>query len=959
MVQNQDIAHYHVTGKIGAGAMGEVYSALDTKLGREVAIKVLPASFAARKGSLARFEREAKLLASLNHAHIATIFGVEEHNRSLAIVMELVQGQTLAERLEGGPMELKEAIFVFGQIAEALGAAHDRGIVHRDLKPGNIKFDADGEVKILDFGLAKAVENLEESAKTDDEASTLPVDTTVPGMIVGTPAYMSPEQARGEPVDRRTDVWAFGCCLYEALTGRKPFEAKTVSEMMADILKSEPDYALLPAETPPEIRSLLRHCLEKDPRRRFRDIADIGIRLEDTTEPERLPVRDGKASGAWVKTGILVLAVAAGTALLMWGVYSERSSEAPPGLPELREAGRHLQIDLGLASSASLPIDRGTALRLSPDGMMLAYIRRVPGALDRLYVQSLSQPEFGEALPLEGTEGAYSFCFSPTGERIAFLVPEPGNSSQSQLKIVPAGGGGALMVKGDLHTPADVMWEGDWIVFAEGSDTTGTVVRVSTTEIDGEVEELTQLGGGERIHRAPQLLPGGGAVLYTAHSNSSDFRKAKFMMKDLRSGGEPRLLWDRGGYDVRYLEGGYLVFVLNGTLFSSRFDPDSPGRLNPEPVIKNVVSHRNQARAQFDISDDGTLVYLKGEADQYHWHFTEPLPPTQLEWIDRKGNSELVLEADYFGQFDVSPDGNLLAVARSDGTQWDLYVYNLEDRTTPPKQMTFGVSDEKLPVWGPDGESILFASNAEGVVSVFSVPLDKPGEVHRVTKVKTDVAARFQTPLEVDSRGKRLIIFEAGPVTSEDLRTVQLKWDEETGWIEDTVADFRATVASETGASISPDGEWVAYVSNANRSHSEIFVCRFSQEPVTRAGKGQGRQISSLGTDVVVPRWVAGAPPSLLFSNLSGHVYTTPIRFEGDDIVPGGAVEWPGGTYHLIEKMCGYDVDPSGDRILVRKLAESPSGQSAGQSVSRVVLFEGFRDHLDAVLPRKEGGSAN
>ena len=259
------IAHYELTDKIGAGAMGEVYRARDTKLNREVAIKILPDSFADRQDSLARFEREAHLLASLNHPHIATIFGIEDIENTKAIVLELVEGETLQERLKRGPLSLEEALRVFRQIASALEAAHEKGIVHRDLKPGNIKFTADGDVKVLDFGLAKAVEDAreEETQAEDDadsEAPTQPAETTMPGTVIGTPAYMSPEQTRGKPVDKRTDVWAFGCCLYEALTGHKPFKAQNVSDMMAEVLKSDPDYTIMPVETSADILSLLKRC---------------------------------------------------------------------------------------------------------------------------------------------------------------------------------------------------------------------------------------------------------------------------------------------------------------------------------------------------------------------------------------------------------------------------------------------------------------------------------------------------------------------------------------------------------------------------------------------------------------------------------------------------------------------------------------------------------------------------
>ena len=418
------IAHFEITGKIGAGAMGEVYRARDTKLDREVAIKVLPKSFSTGRESLSRFEREAKLLASLNHAHIATVYGIEEVEGSIAIVMELVDGETLEQRLRRGPIELGEALPIFRQIAEALEAAHEKGIVHRDLKPGNIKFANDGKVKVLDFGLAKAVENAEEAIDADVDASTLPVDSTVPGMVLGTPAYMSPEQTRGQPVDKRTDLWAFGCCLFEALTGSKPFEGKTVSDIMAEVLRSDPDFTIMPVGAPADIVSILRRCLEKDPRRRLRDIGDIAIRLEECMSPLDVPTAKQEVGGR-LKTGILVGVVILAATLLTW-IFKPASLPKANSLPPAKsQLGRHLSIDLGLGANESVAIDRGTAVRLSPDGQRLGYIRLTEGesALRELYVQRLDDRELGEGSLLEGTAGVYSFCFSPAGIRSRFLFP--------------------------------------------------------------------------------------------------------------------------------------------------------------------------------------------------------------------------------------------------------------------------------------------------------------------------------------------------------------------------------------------------------------------------------------------------------------------------------------------------------------------------------------------------------
>ena len=357
---------YEISERIGAGAMGEVYRARDTKLNREVAIKLLPPSIGGQRESLARFEREAQLLATLNHPHIATIFGIEEVEDSKAIVLELVEGETLQERLQRGPLPLEEVLPIFRQIASALEAAHEKGVVHRDLKPGNIKFTADGDVKVLDFGLAKAIEGAREELPTgqgdaDSEAPTLPVDTTAPGMVLGTPAYMSPEQTRGQPVDRRTDVWAFGCCLYEALTGHKPFEARTVSDMMAEVLKSDPDYTMMPLETPAEILSLLKRCLAKEQRRRLRDLGDIAIRLEEATgasrlsEPEMAPPSRTTRSPHALKIMAGLVGIVLGGALGFFGARSGGPDLAP------------LPVEAAVRSVAIVPLE------IPDDGEDIAY----------------------------------------------------------------------------------------------------------------------------------------------------------------------------------------------------------------------------------------------------------------------------------------------------------------------------------------------------------------------------------------------------------------------------------------------------------------------------------------------------------------------------------------------------------------------------------------------------------
>ncbi|MCH8219111.1 MAG: serine/threonine-protein kinase, partial [Planctomycetes bacterium] len=583
---NQTISHYRITAKLGQGGMGEVYRATDTKLDRDVAIKVLPDEFADDPKRLARFEREAKALAALHHPNIASIFGFEEHQGKHYLVLELVEGQTLAERLEQGPLEVTEALETCRQIAEAFEAAHDKSIIHRDLKPANVKLSAEGQVKVLDFGLAKTLPPTGSGAGVSAnlaDSPTITDNTTLPGTILGTAAYMSPEQARGRPVDQRCDIWSLGCVLFECLTGKRACPGEDVTETLAAVLRGEPQWSALPQDTPPTIQLLLRKCLAKDRKRRLHAIADARIDLEQALDDPSASVlrlsdaalQETSAGGGQrhLATGGLVLIVALVTAVLVWILKPTPPAPTPQPPPI-----RRLSVDLG--AEGSLFVRHGTAIRLSPDGSTLAYIARSQDGTGppQLYLRRLDQLE---ATPLSAAAGAEQFCFSPDGQWIAFRVV---NSDTLQKVSVT---GGSAMTLCDSGPTRGIDWSTDgWIVFA--SPEHRGLSRVSAA--GGTPEPLTSLAEEENTQRWPQILPGGGAVLYSAVTRGPEADGSSIMVQKLPTGKPERLR--QGGFHARYLASGHLVYLQGGTLFAAAFDLDTLTlQGQPAPVLEEVAAN--------------------------------------------------------------------------------------------------------------------------------------------------------------------------------------------------------------------------------------------------------------------------------------------------------------------------------------------------------------------------------
>ena len=662
------LSHYQVLEKLGEGGMGVVYRARDTKLRREVAIKVLPEAFSQDKQRLARFEREARLLASLNHPNIAALYGLEQVDGVHFLVMELVPGETLAERISRGPIPVDEALPIFKQVAEGLEVAHEKRVVHRDLKPANIQVTPEEKITILDFGLAKALAG-ETPVQVLSESPTVTRDATKTGVLLGTAPYMSPEQARGKAVDKGADIWAFGCCLYEALTGKPAFLGETVSDTLARILEHEPDWEALPTKTPAPLRRLLRRCLVKDYRRRLQAIGDARVEIEEAIlEPSASTTGlAGDRRARWgraVPWGVSLLALALGT----WGLMRPTASSVPL---------RRLLIE---PPSPQL-LATGEAIWLSQSGNVLVYLA-LTGNDARLYLRALDQ---FEAQPIAGTEGARFSFLSPDGEWVGFRVGQ-------KLKKVPSGGGLPVDICDVIDARGASWGPDDWIYYGTGSN---GLWRVSAD--GGEPEVITELDMelGEWSHRYPDVLPGGEAVLFTigdrSMSVSGSWDEGKIGVVALETGQRRTLV--KGGMFGRYFEG-HLLYVHAGQLMAAPFDLE---RLEVTgqvvKVLEDIRFNPTLAVAQLAGAGGGVLAYALGGAAGEE--------PTQLLWVDRQGNrAPVVGEARAFRQPALSPDGQKLAVVIRRAGNSDLWLSELARRTLT--RLTHAGGEDRGPVWTPD-----------------------------------------------------------------------------------------------------------------------------------------------------------------------------------------------------------------------------------------------------------------
>ena len=909
VLSGHSLGGYQLQALLGEGGMGEVYRARDPKLGREVAIKILSRTFTSSPDRLARFEREARILAALNHPNICAIYGLEEADGVRFLILELIEGDTLSERLrlrtpasanleaaaaraeESAGLSPEDAIGIARQIADALEAAHEKGIVHRDLKPANIKITADGIVKVLDFGLATAA---------DTEPSTNGGGASK-AVLLGTAAYMSPEQARGKEVDKRADIWAFGCVLYEMLTGRIAFAGDTVSHTIRHILEHEPDWALLPDATPPAVRSLLRRCLSKDAKQRIRDIGDVRLEMDALGSAGPAIPMDPKPRTAWapwIAAGALVSAL--GLAVALWAPWRQPSLAA-----DLR-----LAVELGAdAPLAAIDSQFGGAVALSPDGGVLVFVaQQSADHSPQLYVRRLNQLH---ATPLSGTDNAHAPFFSPDGRWIGFFAG-------TKLKKV-AVTGGAPEILADAPELRGGAWTADGTIVFSPNRVPGTRL-LSVPATGGTAKPLTSLTNGEVIHSWPQVLPGDKAVLYTATSLPNAYNDANLVVQPL-SGGTPRVV-QRGGFHGRYVASGHLLYIHDGTLFATPFDLD---RLDvtgpPAPVLEGVRSNAITGGAQFSVSARGTLVYLPGQM------VGAGLP---LYWTDRTG-SVSVMRAAPTNWFNLrfAPDGGRLAMEVHEGPS-DILIYDWSrDKLTP---LTTEVSPNGNPVWSPDGSRIAFSSSQgdKRTPNLYWQRLDGRGGVQRLTESSNE-----QQPYSWHPSGRYLAFEEMTPDARRNLMILPIDGDDRSGWTPGKPTVFLNTPTDEGEPMFSPDGRWLAY-SSGESGRQEVHVRPFP-------GPGGQWQVSTRGG--MNPTW--SRTKHELFYAIEGQIMTVDYAVDGESFRAGKPRLLSEQRHQTRGPNRTFDLHPDGERFVL-----APAASATGRApLDRAVFLFNFFDELRRGAP--------
>jgi serine/threonine protein kinase/Tol biopolymer transport system component len=874
----QRIGPYEVTAKIGAGGMGEVYRARDTKLNRDVAIKVLPQAFAADQDRLTRFTREAQTLAALNHPNIAQIHGLEEAAGTRALIMEFVDGDELSALIAGGhpeaesvssklrdsgsatsreslqpdaagvgprrregsraPRGLKidDALPIARQIADALEAAHEAGIVHRDLKPANIKIKADGKVKVLDFGLAKAMDSAASGAAAMN-SPTLTNRATEMGVILGTAAYMAPEQAKGKAVDKRADIWAFGVVLHEMLTGRRMFEAESVAETLGLIFARDPDLAALPADTPASVRDLIARCLVRDPRQRLRDIGDARIALESSPasavrapESSRAPVPPSTRA-RWYWPAALVASIV--IAPLVAGNFWAPAVQAPSPVARL---------SIVLPPGHQLQDPRVVPLAVSPDGTHLVYAASAAGKV-MLYHRAL---DAAQAEPIAGTEGGQSPFFKPDSKWVGFFAG-------GQLKKV-ALDGGALEVLCPAPTARGGSWGDDGHVYFAPT-TFSSIWRVAET--GGAAAEFTHLDReqGEVRHQWPQKLPGGGGLIFTVWIGPGRDEKSVAMQT---AAGERRLLV-RGGEHGRYVPPGYLVYARSDNLMAVPFDLERPGPASGAPTRLPSLVHGEAAEGSgFEVSSAGVLATLPVSSERLS---------RRVAIVDQSGRAEaLPIPVNAYEQVRISPDGKQAIVQLLEGVV-TLWLYDFERASLTP--LVKASSSSQVGVWTVDSKRVIYRGTRKGSRNLYWRAADGTGVEERLTTKEGVV----QSPQSVSSDGNWAIFSEGGLGTGSDLWKVSLTGDKK-------VQQILVTPTNETEAVVSPaGGGWLAYVAD-DAGRDEVYVQPFPgpgpRIPISRNGGDEplwsrdGRQLFFLNRDkfmaadvTMSPAFSASAPRQL------------------------------------------------------------------------------------------------
>jgi serine/threonine protein kinase/WD40 repeat protein len=887
---------YEVVAPLGAGGMGEVYRARDTRLDRTVAIKVLPEHIAQRGDVRARFEREARSVASLNHPNICSLFDIGDGY----MVMELIEGETLAQRIEKGPIPLDQALKIATQIADALDRAHRAGVTHRDVKPQNIMLTRDG-IKILDFGLAKS------QAKPGPTEETLTNVLTTEGTVMGTPQYMAPEQFEGKEADARSDIWAFGAVLYEMVTGQKAFQGKSYASLLGAILSADPPPMAVNQFTPAWLERLVRRCLQKDPDDRYLAMHDIALDLR-SPPAESAPVPAKSNRWPWAVAGALAIA------LLAAGIGWYSSTRPAPPRPLL-----HLNVDLPPAT----PLARvnspagigGNMFAISPDGTRLVLSLRGADGKNLLYTRLLQQ---NQLTPLAGTENAQSPFFSPRGDWIGFFADQ-------QIKKIAVEGGAAGTLCG-AGTPG-ASWGDDGKIIAPIRN--NVLWRIPS--VGGQPVPLTKLNAGEATHRWPQVLPGSKAVLFTSAAQAgSGYNDATIEVLSLQTGERKTLL--RGGFSAAYLPAttgsaglGHLVYLHQSTLFAVPFDARRLALAgSPVPILQDVGSTM-LGSGDFTFAGNGTFVYLAGKALMGGY---------PISWVDSSGKMAQPLHAPPGRYMNprFSPDGKRLVYASSNGKgSTDIWVKDLERDTA--SRLSFLPGSSVYPLWTPDGKTIVFSCSNPAAPGLYAIRADGSGEAKRLTE------SLVGFPFSISPDGKRLAASKNGNGGSLDIFTFPVETDSGPGapGIRLGQAElYLGTPFNEERAAFSPDGRWLAYESDES-GRMEIFVRPFS---ISGKGLGERRQVSTGGGRFA--NWSRDGR-ELLFLGSDWKVMAASISGKGDTLAAGKPRVWSESRIRIFGY---YDIAPDGKR-----LAAMVEDEEAGKLPTSLTFLVNFADELRRKAP--------
>jgi serine/threonine-protein kinase len=913
------LGSYEVGQRVGAGGMGEVYRARDSRLNRDVAIKTLLPAVAGDPERLARFSREAQLLASLNHPNIAHIHGLEDGDGGPFLVMEFVEGPTLAERLKTGPLPLDETLAIARQVAEALEAAHERGVIHRDLKPANIKVTDDGTVKILDFGLAKAIDPGAASGEAGSAANSPTITTpamTQAGLILGTAAYMSPEQAKGRPVDKRSDVWAFGCVLYEMLTARRAFDGEDVTDTIALVVRGEPDWTALPADTPPQIRLLLKRCLEKDRRARISDMGVARFLMNETLAPASTPpaaagaVAPRRPPVVWTAAGVVLgAALAAGA----WA-WSSRTQSTP-----------HVA-----RFAITPPLERAFALQgndhdaaIAPDGSFVVYRTIPPG----LAIRAINELE-DRYLP--STVGARFPFISADSQWIGFFVG-------GELRKAAVSGGAATTIARVSGAPRGASWGDDGtIVFA--TTLTSGLMRVSAGGGDPTAVTTAEATTRER-HALPHILPGSRWALYSVLPSAdaaAAIQNARIEAVDLSTGQRKVVL--TGGHDAVFIEPGFLIYAITdlstatgsrfrGSLRAVRFDADRAEVAGDSLSVVDEVLVSPTGTANFGVSRRGDLLFVPGST-------TAVTPLRSLVWVNRDG-TETPIPAPQrsYAVARISPDGSRIALDLRDQTN-DIWIWDNARQTLTP--LNRDPAQDLSPLWTPDGKRVIWTSTrGGGNPNLFWQAADGTGTPERLTNSPTN-----QFPVSITPDASIVVVFGAGPTTeaATDIYSVTLPGPDA------KAATLIGARASDFGGELSPDGKWLAYHSNES-GEFEVYVRPF---PDVQSGRWQ---ISTAGGTRAA--WTRNGR-ELFYLDREGLLTSVPVQAAGGSFSAGVPVRmlktrYVSGSSILGLDLRSYDVSPDGQSFVMIK--DVDSDRDKAQTLPQMVVVLNWVEELETRLP--------